>query len=233
MKENILMFAAVGTVAVALLRDSISVRGISNPAVVNTGLSQMGDSESRVKRLFSNENISRPLCQYAPEVPNFSGRWRLNRRASDDSGKVVRKVYARNREAKKTQGFVVQLVFWKRHNDLHKQLTGLLAQLEMPETLLIMHQDAVLTISDITGKRRNLYTDETQNPNFVGDIIAVTRWCGTHLVTEAHLQNQGAARWTFELAPGGFQLELTLVLKYPRVSKPVTIHCVYDFVAET
>ena len=44
------------------------------------------------------------------------------------------------------QELVVRHVFGKRQNDPHKQIAGPLAQLEMPNTRLIMHRDAVLTI---------------------------------------------------------------------------------------
>ena len=181
----------------------------------------------------SNKNASAGVNQEAPEKPNFSGRWSLNHHASDDAGKMVKEALIRNRKLENPLGIRVRQVLVRRRNDPDQQLGRLLVQvLEAPESLLIQHEDTSLTIVDTRGRMRTLSFDGTVGIELEDGIAVTTRWSGMQLVSDVNLQNQGMARLTLALAPGGFQLHLTEQIQPFVLGKPIIVHNVYDFVAE-
>ncbi len=197
-------------------------------------LPDMGDLESPRDQRFSDGRASPGWVQEAPEKPDLSGRWRLNPRASDDAGKVVREALKEDITKKNPLRNAARQVVGKRHYGLREQLARFLVQfLEVPESLQILHQDTVLTMADEKERLRTLYIDETPNTAFGKGIVAVTRWSGMQLITDVDLRKQGVARLTLALAPGGFQLHLTLQIHHARFSHPILVHSVYDFVAES
>ena len=180
-----------------------------------------------------SENASAGIRHDAPERPNFSGRWTLNRQASDDAGKIVKEALIRNRKVENPLGIRVRQVFMRRRNGPDQQLGRILVQvLEAPESLLIQHEDASLTIVDTRGRMRTLSFEGTPGIELADGIAITTRWSGMQLVSDVNFQNQGMARMTLFLAPGGFQLHLTEQIQPFALGQPIIVHNVYDFVAE-
>ena len=167
------------------------------------------------------------------ERPNFSGRWNLNRHASDDAGKMVKDALVRNRKIETSLGLRVRQVFMRRRNDLDQDLGRVLVQvLEAPKSLLILHEEKSLTIVDTNGGMRTLSFDATPSIELGQGFAVTTRWSGMQLVSDVNFQNQGSARLTLALAPGGFQLHLTEQIQPFVLGKPIIVHNLYDFVAE-
>ena len=223
-------------VCVALLNSALLASGTTNMTRSWPTLGafpQTRDLESPRDRGLDNWSASPGLRQDAPEKPNFSGRWRLNRHASDDVAKIVGETFTRNTEVSTPLALRVRQAFAIRHTNLRKQLGRLLVQvLEAPESLLILHEDSSLTIVDPLGRERTLFVDVATNIHPAQDVIVTTKWYGMQLVTEVNLRNKGVARMIIALAPGGFQLHLTLRIQYVGLD-PITIHNIYDFVAES
>ena len=223
-------------VCVAFLDSTLLAPGMTNMARSWPTLGafpQTRDLDSPRESGLDNWSASPGPRQDAPEKPNFSGRWRLNRYASDDVAKIVGENFTRNTGVSIPLALRVGQVFGKRHVNLRKQLSRLLVQvLEAPESLLILHEDSSLTIVDPLGRERTLFIDAATNIHPVQDVVVTTKWYGMQLVTEVNLRNKGVARMIIALAPGGFQLHLTLRIQYVGLD-PITIHNIYDFVAES
>jgi hypothetical protein len=237
MRKTGLLLVTAASFSILLSFNSIPADGMTNRAESETkgliSIPQKTIPDSPWDGWSSNENASAGILHEAPEKPNFSGRWSLNRHASDDAGKMVKEALIRNRKLENPLGIRVRQVLIRRRNDPDQQLGRLLVQvLEAPESLLIQHEDTSLTIVDTRGRMRTLSFDGTPGVELGDGFAVTTRWSGMQLVSDVNLQNQGMARLTLALAPGGFQLHLTEQIQPFVLGKPIIVHNVYDFVAE-
>ena len=237
MKKIGLLLATATSISIMFSFNSIPAVGKTNRVGPGTGslISIPLDTtpDSRWDGWSRNENGSAGVHHETPEKPNFSGRWSLNRNASDDAAKMVREALIRNRKLENPLGTRVRQVLTRRRNDPDQQLGRLLIQvLEAPESLLIQHEETSLTIVDTRGRMRTLSFEEPTGIEFADGIAVTTRWSGMQLVSDVNLQDQEMARLTLALAPGGFQLHLTEQIQPFSLGTPIIVHNVYDFVAE-
>jgi hypothetical protein len=114
------------------------------------------------------------------------------------------------------------------------QLGRLLVQvLEPPKTMLIQHEDTGLTILDAKGRLHSLSVDKNNDIEKAGGTAIATKWWGMKLVTEEVVPDQGMARLTLALAPGGFQLQLTQEIQHVKLPHSIVVRSVYDFVSDS
>lgn len=228
------MVLTISLVALSYPIPAPGTTSTARPRTIPGSFPQTENGESLSETGLEKWSESSDLRQNAPEKPNFSGRWRLNRFASDDVAKIVGESLNRNAMVETPLTLRIRQVFGKRHQDPHKQLGRLLVQvLDVPESLLILHEGSTLTLVGPEGRVRTFSIDQDSNPRPVQGVVTTTQWLGMQLVTEVHLQDQGVARMTFALAPGGFQLQWTLQIEHVGLGSAIIVHNVYDFVAES
>jgi len=237
MKKLGLFLATVTSISILLSFNSIPAIGTTNTVGLGTrslmSIPLDATPDSQWDGWSRNENASAGAHHEAPEKPNFSGRWSLNRHASDDAAKMVKEALIRNRKLESPLGIRVRQVLIRRRNDPDQLLGRLLVQvLEAPESLLIQHEETSLTIVDMRGRMRTLSFDEPLGIELADGIAVTTKWSGMQLVSDVNLQNQEMARLTLALAPGGFQLHLTEQIQPFALGTPIIVHNVYDYVAE-
>ena len=233
--DFLLMIAA--SFSILLSFNSIPAVGMTNGAGSETrssiSIPQTKIPDSLWDGRFGIESVPSGIQHEAPERPNFSGRWSLNRQASDDAVKMVKSALIRSRKLDNPLGIRVRQVLTGRRNGPDQQLGRLLVQvLEAPESLLIQHEDTSLKIVDTRGRMRTLSFEATADTELADGVAVTTRWSGMELVSDVNFQNQGMARMILSLAPGGFQLHLTEQIQPFALGKPIIVHNVYDFVAE-
>jgi hypothetical protein len=238
MKRKSLLIVSAITASIILFSDSSLISGTSDQLESETAvpvpLSHKRDAESRPLEEISRGGDFFKASREDSERPNFSGRWRLNLHDSDNADQIVRKAITRNRDVESSLFLRVRQVFGKRHNDMDTQLGRLLVKvLEPPKTMLIQHEDSGLTILDAKGRLQSLSVDKNKDIETVEGTAIATKWWGMKLVTEEVVRDQGMARLTLALAPGGFQLVLTQEIQHVKLAHSIVVRSVYDFISDS
>ena len=103
--------------------------------------------------------------------------------------------------------------------------------MEDTEKLWINQGESDLKIQDSQGNVRSLFMDARQYKQEVGNgdtIAVVTQWREDQIVTEAIMDFGSKLTETYILAPGGFQIIVTLRVEDKRLKEPINIRHVYD-----
>lgn len=104
-----------------------------------------------------------------------------------------------------------------------------------PKMLMVEQNEQQITITNDTGKIRNLYPDgkkhKEKDSNGQSTTIK-THWKGDRLVAESRLGHSGLLTETYELSGDGKQLSVISSLDNPLLSTPLVIRRVYDRAAE-
>jgi hypothetical protein len=187
-------------------------------------------------RALDNPNsISLPLASTAVEQPDFTGTWYLNREQSDDSMEKIQRAFPTGRS--KSLGNIANLsrVVFRRAGAKKSKLEhlrqSLQNSLEDTEKLWINQGESDLKIQDSQGNVRSLFTDAHQYKQEVGNgdtIAVVTQWREDQIVTEAIMDFGSKLTETYILAPGGFQIIVTVRVEDKRLKEPINIRRVYD-----
>lgn len=166
----------------------------------------------------------------AATLPDLSGKYRINRELSDNaqekldnalinsstigprSGNIGPRADARDRERAETRQRIEALI-------------------NASETLNITQGKNEVTIAEGNLRERKFYTDGRayQQPDRRGNLTTLrARWQGDRLVVNTRLADGGKFTESYELAPGGRQLFVTVTSQDRRLKQPLVIRRVYD-----
>ena len=168
----------------------------------------------------------------AAVIPDLSGKWSMNRELSEDAKAKLEKAFpspgtVRPRGGDKgTQADA-------RDTEREQARRRIEALIEASETLDITQINKELTVVEGNLRERKFYTDgrpfERQDRR--GNMTTIrARWRGQRLVVDTRLADGGKFAESYELAPGGERLFVTVTSEDRRLKQPLVIHRVYDAV---
>jgi hypothetical protein len=197
----------------------------------------------------------RTESQNLPQKPNVAGSWKLNRNESDDAHKKMQEARGSNGGSSGGSG----PYGGGRHGGIGGGYPGgrgphggyggsqrgssdedrqKMQELFTPaESLIIAQQkdkDVEVRVTDDQNRQRVFYTDgrkvQKSKDDKYQEISA--QWHENRLVSEEKSPRGGKMERSFEVAPGGEKLYVTLNVGGDRSSSSVYIHYVYDIVHE-
>jgi hypothetical protein len=168
----------------------------------------------------------------AAVIPDFSGKWSMNRELSEDAKAKLERVFPALRTVgphggdKGTQADA-------RDTEREQARRRIEALIEASETLDITQTNEELIVVEGNLRERKFYTDgrpfERQDRR--GNMTTIrARWRGPRLVVDTRLADGGKFTESYELSPGGEQLFVTVTSQDRRLKQPLVIHRVYDAV---
>ena len=168
----------------------------------------------------------------AAVIPDLSGKWNMNRELSEDAKAKLEKAFP-SPGTVRPHGGDKGTQADARDTEREQARRRIEALIEASETLDITQINQELTVVEGNLRERKFYTDgrpfERQDRR--GNMTTIrARWRGQRLVVDTRLADGGKFAESYELAPGGERLFVTVTSEDRRLKQPLVIHRVYDAV---
>lgn len=178
-------------------------------------------------------------------MPDFSGLWALNTKASDDPQEIIKEAMKQARSAGRGMGSSSggqgrggmgsgrqgrgSPEETERRNKMPSG--GMSALISTAQKLDIAHKDPLLLITDESAQRQRIFTDfRGASVSANGDLqqrVTIAGWEGTALVVETTLRSGTKLVQNFQIDAQTGQLIISTAAHLPGI-QPVSFRLVYD-----
>ena len=163
----------------------------------------------------------------AATTPDLSGKWRMNRELSEDAGKKLENALrSAGTVARRGGRLAPNQDARDRERDLPRRRIE--ALIKASESLDIRQGKKEVSVTEGDLRERKFYTDGRpyQRQDQSGNLVTMrARWRGKRLVVDTRLADGGRFTESYELAPGGRQLIVTVTSQDRRLRQPLVIRC--------